>query len=128
MIARLQASGGRCPAEKSVSIQSQSSEQRSARASERGGDARPKRHGPVVTQRFLPDQRHDARPTAQAISTWSSGDAGGQNPTKDFLDLRLAAAGVKQHDPTFAGSAAVTTTPGVIRNASGFVPGSAVSR
>ena len=73
------------------------SEQRSARARERGGDARPQRHGPVVAKRLLPHQRQ-MRVRGTGDLHLVQRDAGGQNPTKDFLDLRLAATGVKQLD------------------------------
>ena len=73
------------------------SEQRSARARERGGDARPQGHGPGVAKRLLPHQRQ-MRVRGTGDLHVVQRDAGGQNPTKDFLNLRLAATGVKQVD------------------------------
>ena len=73
------------------------SQQRSARARERGGDARAQGDGPGITKRLLPHQGQ-MRVRGTSDLRVVQRDAGGQNPTKDFLNLRLAATGVKQMD------------------------------
>jgi hypothetical protein len=79
-------------------------EQRSARARERGGNARPQGHGPVMAKRLLPHQRQMCVRGASDLHV-VQGHASGQNPTEDFFNLRLAATGVKQMDLGLRGAA-----------------------
>ena len=99
-------------------------DQRASRPRERGGNAGAERDRPVVAQRLFPDER-DVRIRGARDLHLVERRPGGQNPPKDLFDLRFATAGMEQVDRVPAMAA---DDGGVIRNASGFVATSGLTR